>query len=165
MQNDYYEVILSKGKIAKIDFDDLVYVLGFKWCVLQSGKRQYASTTVDSKTRLLHRAIMRPRPDQVVDHINGDTLDNRKSNLRVCSTSQNSKNRAHTGPTPYKGVSWMNSKGAWRARIKVEYKEIHLGLFDSAEDAATAYNFAAYELHRDFAKFNTVPQPWLETNK
>ena len=91
-----------------------------------------------------------------VDHSDGDKLNNRRGNLRKATQSQNSKNTllAKNNTSGFKGVS-KTAEGRWRARITVERKEIHLGVFDTKADAAAAYDAAALQLHGEFASPNS----------
>lgn len=83
----------------------------------------------------LHRLIMNPPLGMVIDHINRDTLDNRRSNLRICTIQQNLRNQKRpNNKTGYTGVS-IGHKGKYNAQIKVNYKKIHLGTFDTIEEA------------------------------
>lgn len=108
-----------------------------------------------------HTFITNPPSGKIVDHINGDSLDNRRSNLRVGTRVQNNMNRAANRtrkgrPTtsPYKGVSWDRSRNKWTARIGYNYKCISLGYFDSPEDGARAYDSKAKELFGECAYQN-----------
>ena len=91
-----------------------------------------------------------------VDHSDGDKLNNRRGNLRKATQSQNAKNTllAKNNTSGFKGVS-KTAEGRWRARITVERKEIHLGVFDTKADAAAAYDAAALQLHGEFASPNS----------
>jgi len=92
-----------------------------------------------------------------VDHIDGDKLNNNVSNLRYCTLSQNQGNRRkQTKPTTsqYKGVSWNIGANKWLAQLQVKPVRKHLGLFDSEEDAAKAYDVAATEFWKDFKHLN-----------
>lgn len=79
---------------------------------------------------------------EMLDHINQDKLDNRIENLREATHSQNSRNKKGRGRSKYRGVSWHSENDKWRARIKVNGKTIHLGLFDTEIEAAQAYDDA-----------------------
>lgn len=106
----------------------------------------------------MHRIIMNCPEDRQVDHINGDGLDNRKSNLRVCTQRQNSCNtlKYSTNKSGYKGVSFSKDTNKWRATIVVNYKQIHLGLFNTPEEAAEAYINKAREIQGEFFPKNRV---------
>lgn len=107
--------------------------------------------------RQLHRLIMGVgKGDLAIDHISGDTLDNQRSNLRVCTTSENSRNakRRRDNSSGYKGVNFHKFSGHWRATIQVDKKQIHLGLFNSAEEAYKAYCEASKKYHGEFGRTN-----------
>jgi hypothetical protein len=112
-----------------------------------------------------HARIIDPPSGMMVDHINGNSLDNRKSNLRAVTREQNNMNRGanrtHRGkPTtsPYKGVSWDKCRSKWVSSIGHNYKRIYLGSFDVPEDAARSYDVKSQELHGEFAHQN-FPRP------
>lgn len=91
-------------------------------------------------------------PDKYVDHVNGDEGDNRIGNLRLATHSQNCINRRIPRNTSgYRGVSWDASKRKWKAAITYDGKQRVIGLFDSAQAAAGAYNAKAREVHGEFA--------------
>jgi hypothetical protein len=94
-------------------------------------------------------------PD-VIDHINGDTFDNKIENLRECSKSQNQQNRKidTNNLSGVKGVGWCKKKNKWRARIIVDGKEHHIGFFDDLQDAKKVMNLKRIELHGIFARNN-----------
>lgn len=105
--------------------------------------------------RFLHRMIMNAPPGIQVDHINGDPLDNRRCNLRLCTHAENQCNQhVVRGRSQFKGVTWHKQNRKWRARIVHHGKDIHLGLFDDEVEAARAYDAAACEFHGDFARLN-----------
>lgn len=104
---------------------------------------------------LLHRFIMKPSRAQLVDHINFDRMDNRRSNLRVCSRSQNNMNRRKTsGTSSFKGVYWYKDRLCWKAEISLNGLNRCLGYFDSEVDAAVAYDEAASVMFGEFALLN-----------
>lgn len=94
---------------------------------------------------------------KVVDHINRNILDNRKSNLRICVQAQNTYNRPKTSEkktSKYKGVSWRKSHNKWQAIIYVDKQQIHIGYYNSEEQAALNYDIAAKKYHKDFSYLN-----------
>lgn len=105
----------------------------------------------------LHRYITKAPDGMQVDHINGNRLDNRSKNLRICTNQQNNWNK---GPRKgkYKGVHWSKTHKRWVAQITENYKTRHLGHFMTAEAAALAYNAAAKELHGEYAYLNKVDE-------
>jgi hypothetical protein len=154
---------LASGGAALIDEEDLHIVLGFKWYAAMSSRKFYAFRVRkkghEKETPQMHRIIM-GNPDGEVDHINGNGLDNRKCNLRICTRTENMYNRRpkRGGTSKYKGVWYERhaNHGRWRAQIRAGGKAINLGSFHNEEDAAIAYNKAALELHGDFALLNNV---------
>lgn len=153
--NDYALLDIStpthQNTFSKIDIDDIEKVIGarnkqgkFKWIAHDSsyGKFGLYALSTNRKERL-HRTIIDAKPMMVVDHINGDTLDNRKSNLRVITRAENNKNmRKHTNNTSgYSGVTFKD--GLWVAIIQLNHKRFYLGGYDTKEGANIAYKAAA----------------------
>jgi hypothetical protein len=151
-------VPLAAGVHALVDASDLALVEQFGWS-LDSTSR-YAVAYFDpldhARCLRMHRLIMQPRPDQVVDHINGDGLDNRRANLRICTQAENARNRRKgTGTSRYKGVSLAKGRTKpWRAQIRVGDQVRNLGYFADEGEAARAYDAAASQLFGDFARLN-----------
>jgi len=109
-----------------------------------------------SKELRLHRYIMgcKSCDGMIIDHINGNTLDNRRENLRVCNHSDSQKNRKiqSNNRSGHKGVTWSKKQNKWIAQIQDNHKKIHLGSFDDLEEAALAYKEKAKELFGEFVR-------------
>ena len=147
-----YEVTvipLTQGQISMIDTEDWSIVRHYSWCAdkTTSGKF-YAKTTVKRSSIRLHSLIMNCPKGFEVDHINGNTLDNRKANLRVCSHSENCKNQPvrKNNSSGFTGVTFNKEKQKWTAQITINKKVTNLGRFNNKEDAILAYKTAS-ELH------------------
>jgi hypothetical protein len=146
-----------------IDDEDFEKVSKHKWRLLggTNGKK-YLMVTVGDSILVLARYLMNPPDDMQVDHMNANTLDNRKSNLLICTPSLNTqrtptkyvKDYGSNKVSIYKGARWH--KGKWYSEIKSRGKKYHLGVFDDIILAATAYNKAAYQLFGPNAYFNKV---------
>lgn len=139
------EITLTQGKVAIIDDGDAALVSLYKWWANKIRGRWYARTKIEGKDQFMHRLLLQPAEGLVCDHLNGDGLDNRRSNLRVCSNRVNLLNRGATksSTSRYKGVGWYKASSKWRAKIKVNGKTLHLGLFETEIEAARAYDAAA----------------------
>ena len=134
------EIPLTRGFVALVDDSDYERVNAFKWFALgpnHNGVRFYAARTVARKTVALHRFILEAPQGAQVDHINGDTLDNRRSNLRLCTHSDNMRNRGARSPLGLKGVERHRRK--FRATIVANGIRIRIGYFTTAEEAGRAY--------------------------
>ena len=152
------EIPLTKGAVALIDERDLPLVANVKWCLCNGyAVRSVRQPSGKTKHFRMHRVIMDAPDDMEVDHIDGDRLNNRRSNLRLCTSEQNTHNRPkhNTGGSRiYKGVRKRNNR--YVAEICVARKNISLGSFLTAEDAAHAYDCAAIKYHGEFANLNGV---------
>jgi len=142
---------------AIIDNGDWLLIKSYKWHVMctsiKSGKKLYAYTNRLGVTSM-HRLIMDAKSGQIIDHVNGNGLDNRRSNLRFSSHTLNQINRGKqkNNKSGYKGVCRRRNK--WIAQISKNKKHYFLGYFNSKIEAAKAYDAKAKELYNDFARLN-----------
>lgn len=153
---------LTQGKHAIIDDEDFEWLNQWKWTYSYNGYAyRRVSLGYDNGKRkrgiiFMHRAIINTPVGMDTDHINNNRLDNRKSNLRACTKTQNRRNQLKTrGTSKYKGVR-LHKCGKWQAGITIKNIPIYLGLFDNEHDAATAYNMAALRNFREYAKLNMI---------
>lgn len=156
------KIPLTRNKFAVIDDLDFKLVSKFTWHANKS-KRWYAKTFINNNGNLvtlqMHRLILGCPKDMQIDHINGDGLDNRRENLRLCNNSQNHQNRRCVlSDSGYKGVYWRKygKHGKYNARIHYNEKSVWLGSFDSPIDAAVAYDMAALKYFGEFACTNKM---------
>ena len=155
------EIPLTKGYKAIVDDEDFERLSGWKWHAMNAARtRVYAATSrIKNGVRVhmtMHRMLMAPllAAGMEVDHINGDGLDNRRCNLRICTRAENARNNRTpcTNRSGFKGVSFYKRRGVWRSHITVNGKFHHLGYFSTAENAHAAYCEAAKRLHGEFAR-------------
>ena len=155
---------LTQGREAIIDTADLHLVQLWNWCARVRKDRHppnnaYAVRMEYAGTRpalvQMHSHILPPRAGLVIDHVNGDSLDNRRCNLRYATRSQNLANSLRvavkTGVS-LKGARQIRATGRWIAQITKDKQVHHLGTFDTAEEAHAAYAEAAVRLFREFAR-------------
>lgn len=145
----------GEGLHALVDAGDFESLSRHRWYLAKVG---YAVANIrdDSGKRrvvYMHHLVIDANDGRERDHINGDKLDNRKSNLRVATRSQNN---ANSGPRKHnlsgvKGLRWLPAQGKWQARLTVGGTSRHLGNFDSLNEAAEAYRSAAVEAFGEFA--------------
>jgi len=153
-------IALTQGKVALVDDEDCEWLNAWKWAYWPEKYTGYAGRRIYQKDKSrkrirMHRVILNPPPNMEIDHINGNGLDNRRCNLRICTHSQNLANqRKCRGTSQYKGVCW--DKGRWRAQVSSAGQNIHLGYFKIEMDAAIAYNQAAQRLHGEYARLNPI---------
>jgi hypothetical protein len=139
------DIQLTKGFVTIVDDDDVEKLSKYKWHAHNTGKKIYAATNIKDGTLFLHRFLLTVPKGMLTDHINRDTLDNRKENLRIVTYQQNSFNSKSRTILP-KGVCYDKQTGKYIAQIMLDGKNIKLGRFNKIEDASKAYNDKAEEL-------------------
>ena len=150
-------IALTKGKFAIVDAADFEWLNRHKWyyCVTPGGGA-YAARRSKGTNLLMHRVIMQTPKGMVVDHINHNGVDNRRANLRNCTTMQNTWNsKPEKGATsPYKGVSWCKAMRQWEVAITVKGQRTQIGFFDDEIEAAKAYDRVARQHFGQYAYLN-----------
>ena len=154
---------LTQGKHAIIDNDDWELVSGYNWRLTKPVRGiQYATVTVGKKghrhsLRMHHLIVGKPPKGFDVDHIDGDTMNNTRANLRVCTHAQNCQNsRTRSDNTSgYRGVYLHKQSGLWHARIHANGVKYSLQYHETPELAYEAYCKAAVKLHGEFARIST----------
>ena len=146
-------IALTRGKFAIVDAADYERLNRYRWNAFDSGGKIYARRSYPGGTILMHREIMQTPDGMVVDHINGNSLNNRQCNLRNCTPRQNEHNKPpRSGKSRFKGVYPRGDK--WFAAIKSGGTTHYLGTFDDQIEAAKARDRKAYELQGEFAYLN-----------
>ncbi len=170
------EIPLSRGKVTLVDDADYEELEAHRWLANgphSNGKFyavRYERVGGSRATIYMHRQIMQPGVGRVVDHINGDPLDNRRANLRISSQAFNTVNRDGVlSATGYRGVFIDWGRRCFIAALSIEGLHVNIGRCASAREAAEAYDAAARERHGQFARLNfpvpgergTAPEPDL----
>lgn len=166
MPTDYITIPLSKtgkhaGKYEAIVSAEDSDLAELNWSILRDKQTCYAARRDKNKISLMHRVILSSKlerellPTEQVDHINNNKLDNRRGNLRVASRQQNGFNTpiGKSNSSGYKGASWNKGANKWIATIRVDGNKIHLGLFNTKEEAHQAYCEAATKYFGEFANY------------
>ncbi len=170
LTSELWEIPLTRGMIAIVDKEDHARVMALNWYAYKGYSKWYAgrSVTIKGERRqkliTMHNFIFGEVPKgMMVDHINGDSLDNRKCNLRLATRSQNRGNARKTvqifgRPTSskYKGVCWSKTEKKWQVQMKINNKSHRIGLFSDEIKAAEAYNKAAIAHFGEFALLNDL---------
>jgi hypothetical protein len=152
------EIPLTKGKCALVDAEDFERINSYSWFFERGYARRRFQRSGVQHCMHMHREIVKAPEGFEVDHINGDTLDNRKANLRIVTHRRNMHNMAaHSdSSSKYRGVYWNKQKGKWTVQICLDGKRQHIGHFVIEADAARAYNSEAIRLFGQYARLNQI---------
>lgn len=155
------EIPLTKGKHTIVDEADYEHLSKMKWRITHNGYARHDINNSSTRACLfMHRIIMNCPDDMIIDHINGDKLDNRKCNLRLCTHNDNKKARNKPRKalgqytSKYKGVCLYRKR--WLAKLESNGKQHYIGMFATEKEAAIAYNNFALIYHGEFARLNIV---------
>jgi len=160
------KIKITQNKYALVDDSDYEWLNQWKWQWkptkrMRTGYVERTQRVKGTKLKLhikMHRLIIDAKKGQIVDHKNRDGLDNRRSNLRFCTLSQNNQNFPipSNNKSGYKGVSLHKHSGLWRANVVLNGKQYSLGYFEDIKQAGLAYNNRAKELFGEFARINEI---------
>lgn len=159
------EIQLASGRRATVDDDDFTQLAAHRWHVWVRRRPNqlehcYAATVVNGKAISMHRLLLGAPHNYEVDHRDGNGLNNQRSNLRLCSRQENTRNQRLSlrSKSGFKGVTMQRKRAAyakpWNAYIEVNKRTIHLGYFSEPQAAAAAYDEAALRHFGEFAKTN-----------
>lgn len=152
------EIKLTQGKVALIDDEDFERLNQWKWFYMKSSASRtgYAVGSNNGATIRMHRLIMNAKKDEVLDHINGNGLDNCKHNLRFVTVAENQWNRHRKGfgTSKYVGVNWQSKNKKWRAQIRHNGEKVYLGEFKNELDAVEAYDKAVIKYRGCLGRVN-----------
>ena len=161
----FRRIPLTQGKYAIVDQHDFERLNKHKWHVCKSANTFYARRTIYTDKKrisiMMHREVIHPPENLLVDHINHNGLDNRKANLRLATCEQNSYNRIRfrkSKSSKYKGVRWNKQIKKWAVIICFNKKSKFIGYFKDEKQAAKEYDKAALKYHGEFASLNFPPK-------
>jgi len=154
---------LTQGKEALVDDEDFEYLSQFSWHAIKSHTKGdfYAKTSIKVGDQyrgfMMHKMLLR-EDGMITDHVSGNTLNNQKANLRLCTVSQNGVNRrsGRNSTSKYLGVSWCKNRKKWLSTVTVNGKGKKLGSFDTALEAAIITNIAMRKYYGEFARPNKL---------
>lgn len=145
------EIPLTRGLVTKVSDEDYLHLLGTSWRAVKSSKKWYAKGDPGTGDTQMHVYLLKPPEGMLVDHINGDSLDNRRENLRIATVTQNNINtRLSRKEGTFRGVHWEKRTRKWR----VELGQKTIGRFEDQIEAAKFYDKEAKLKYGEFAQLN-----------
>lgn len=156
-EDNIMEVCIGDKSVI-VDKRDWELLSNYSWYISNDGNSDYLKANKDGTSVSFHNLVVNPPEGMLVDHINGDTLDNSRGNLRACSPSQNQANQRkqkRQTSSQYKGVT-KKASGSFAAQIGFQGERLYLGTFNTEKEAALAYDHKSIELFGSFAKTNII---------
>ena len=148
---------LTKGFVATVDGADFKPLSQHYWHAHVTKNTTYARSRINGRLVYMHRLLLSAPRGKEVDHVNSDGLDNRRSNIRLCTKSQNNANRrSFKGTSRYKGVYFDKKRNRWVAEIQKDGRRRWLGMFEDESDAGEAYRNASLELFGEFSSAHSI---------
>ena len=151
-------VTLNPKLTVRIDKEDLPLISKYNWYLHKWGNNEYAHSATFSG-RSMHRLVLQAKPGQIIDHIDGNGLNNEKKNLRIVDHAINMQNRRPCGKSKYLGVYQDKGRSRWRATLTFNRKTVYLGTYDTEIEAAVAYDKAVVERYGEAGKTNFPHKP------
>ena len=143
------------GKEYTLDDEDYMVAVEHAWMY----RRGYIFARINGKNIFLHRLLTNARPGEIVDHIDGNPLNNQKHNLRICTAKQSTINRKPYAKNRYlRGVRLAKNGVEWEAYIKIGKDSHNLGRYKTEAEACQAYNDIAQTLHGEYARLYVIPE-------
>jgi len=139
---------------AIVDDSDYENLSKETWTFMKSPKDKIGYARSSRIQKKMEKFLLPVPKGKMIDHINGNSLDNRRSNLRICTQKQNSRNKASAGLSQFKGVSWNTASRKWQLYIYYKNNNRFLGLFENERHAAMVYDIWAKDIFGEFAKLN-----------
>lgn len=156
IQNGTAHFSTSKGEPFVVDEQDADAVSRYTWCVSAKG---YLVANIRGKVTKLHRYILNPERNEIIDHRNGNKMDNRRCNLRICTNTENVRNcrTSKNNVIGIKGVK-VTPAGKYNSSITVDGKKVHIGNYDTVQEAINAREAAEMNLFGEYAPSANIPE-------
>jgi hypothetical protein len=160
-------ISLTQGYVTLVDDDDYIWLSQWRWHYGDGYARRNEWRGGKSHTIRMHRLIHQTPAGMDTDHIDGDGLNNQRSNLRTATSTENMRNRRmrKDNTSGFRGVTWSKREKKWVAQIRLDGKRIHLGYYNTPEEAAEVYIRKAIELFGEFFRPKRKPSDLVKKSR